>query len=269
MSWHKTGWGDVNEEGAKSPFENKGPRRFWLPPEGKALLLFLDEDPTGVWQHQFKMNGKWDNFEICLKKSKIADRCPIDDSGDKMFPSFVGQFTVMNMTSWFTKKDKREVCFKREVFGAKIGSKDKPGILKKIERMRSQEGSLRGSVYEVYRSGSKTESCGDEFRLVEKIDIKEVETYARTKLGEFVKRVNAKLAAKDHVSIDKLMERDPWKPINFEKLYETDWKPRSLAELDRLFSRGGAAGSGGEDSKDFQDNDGGGGDSGGDDDVPY
>jgi len=241
MSWFKTGWSESNEEGAKSPFESKGPRRFWIPPEKTARVLFLEDEPTGIWEHGFQIRGKWGNFEPCHTKNKISDRCPPCDSGDKMFPRFSGLFSMINMTPWFTKKDNREINFQREVFAANIGSKDKPGILKKIERLKQAEGRLRGCVFEVYRSGAKTESCGDEFKLVEKIDVDKIESYGREKLAAFVKRVNEKLPAKDHVAVDKLWAKNPWQPINFEKLFETDWKPRSLADLDRLFGVGGSA----------------------------
>jgi len=264
MSWFKTGWKDANEEGAKSPFESKGPRRFWLPPEKSARILFLDEDPTSMWEHSFKMNGQWGNFEPCKTKNKMDDRCPPCDSDKKAFPSFVCFFTVINMTPWFTKKDSREICFQREVFAARMGSKEKPGIAKKLERLKASEGRLRGCVYEVYRSGKKTESVGDDFKLIEKVDVDGIEAYGREKLKAFVERVNANLPAKDHTTVDKVWTRNPWTPINFEKLFESDWKPRSLAELDRLFARGGAGNSSSDDRSDFSDDD----PSGGDD-IPY
>lgn len=267
MSWFKTGWNDTNEEGSKSPFETKGPRRFWLPPEKDAKLLFLEDEPTGIWEHGFQINGKWGHFEPCHTKNKISDRCPICDSGDKMFPSFIGFFSVINMTPWFTKKDKKEFNFQREVFAARMGSKDKPGILKKLERMKQAEGRLRGCVYKTYRSGKKTESCGDEFTLAEKIDVDKIEAFGREKLAAFAKRLNENLPAKDHVTVDKLWERNPWRPFNFEKLFETDWKPRSLVELDRLFGRGGTAGGGSTSSGGDDDEKSG---SGSDDDnIPY
>ncbi len=265
MSWFKTGWSETNEEGAKSPFEAKGPRRFWLPPDKEALLLFLEDEPTGMWEHGFQMNGKWGNFEPCHTKNKISDRCPPCDSGDKMFPSFIGFFSVINMTPWFTKKDNREINFQREVFAARMGSKEKPGILKKLERLKQSEGRLRGCVYKVYRSGKKTESVGDDFKLIEKVDVDKIEAFGREKLAAFVKRINEKLPAKDHVTVDKLWEKNPWRPFNFEKLFETDWKPRSLADLDRLFGVNGSA-SGGRDKTEES----GGGESGSDDDdIPY
>lgn len=267
MSWFKTGWSEANEEGSKSPFESKGPQRVWMPPDAKEKLLFLEDEPTSMWEHGYQVRGKWGHFEPCHTKNKISDRCPICDSGDKMFPSFIGHFTVISLTPWFTKKDQREVCFSRKVFSARMGSKDKPGILKKLERLRTKESRLRGCVYEVLRTGAKTESCGDDFTLVEKIDIDKIEEYGKQQLAAYVARVNAKLPPKDHVTVDKLYERNPWKPFNFEKLYATDWAPKSLAELDRLFGTNGGAGGG------VTEGGGGGGggkDSGSDDDsIPY
>lgn len=265
MSWFKTGWEAAKEEGEKSPFENKGPRRLWLPPDKTVTLLFLDEDPTGMWEHAYQKNGEWGHFEPCKTKNKMDDRCPICDSGSKMFPHFINFFTVVNMTPWFTKKDNREMCYLREVFACRTGSRDKPGVMKKIERIRAEEGRLKGLVLRVYRSGAKTESCGDEFKVMEKVDPGQIDDYARTKMKDFVERVNKKLPGKDQVTVDKLLERNPWKAINFEKLFETDWKPKSLAELDRMFGRGGSAGGNDKDKESGGDADGG----GSDEDIPY
>ena len=240
MSHLKMGWKDTNEEGTRSPFDSKGPRRFWMPAGVKTTLLFLDDEPTSQWEHNFRMNGRWGNFEPCLKKAG-GDRCPICDSGDKVWPYFVGFFTAINMTPWFSKKDGREINYQRQVFAARMGSEAKPGILKKLDRLRQSEGRLRGCVYEVYRSGTKTESCGDDFRLIEKIDLGEIEKYGRDVLAKYCERLNEKMPAKDHLTVDKLWERHPWRPFNFEKLFNTDWKQRPIGELDRLFSTGGPA----------------------------
>lgn len=245
MSWFNTGYDAAKEEGSKSLFESSGPKRVWMPPRETMRGMFLDDDPISYWEHGFKMNGKWGNFEPCHKKNRQLgdDRCPICDSGEKMWPSFVGLHTIMNMTPWFTKKENREINFQRQIYGAKMGSEKKPGILKKLERLKSTHGRLRGIIFDIHRSGEKTESCGDDFTLVEKIDVGDIQKYAREQVGLYVKRINEKLPAKDHVTVDQLFKKNPWEPFNFEKVIQ----PRKLSELDRLFGAGGKASGGSDD----------------------
>ena len=59
--------------------------------------------------------------------------------------------------------------FGRKLFGAKRGGKDKPGVLQKLKRMAEKKGGLVGTVWDVYRSGQKVESVGDEFEYVDTI----------------------------------------------------------------------------------------------------
>ncbi len=277
MSWFNTGY-DAAKEEAKKSGEGNGPRRVWMKPQSTMRAIFLEDDPVSFWEHNFKMNGKWGNFEPCHKKNRSlaslsGGQCPPCASGDKMWPYLVGLHSIVNMTPWFTKKEKTEVNFNREIYGARLGSDDKPGILKKLERLKSTHGRLKGLIFDIYRSGAKTESVGDEFTLVETIKPAEgqsldqaIEAYGRAQLMKFMDRVNAKIPAKDHLQMDKVWKRNPWVSFNFEKLMGEGgpMAPRPMGELGRLFSAGGGAGDHGGSS-------GGGGDddeSGGDD-IPY
>lgn len=279
MSWFQTGHKATGEEGAKSPFDSKGPQRLWMPPETKTLLMFLDDDPTGYWNHGFKLNGKWTGNEPCHKKNlglaeSSGGECAVCASGDKMFPAYTNHYTMINMTPWITDKG-REINFRRQIFACKMGSKEKPGIAKKVGRLFETHGRLKGLIFEVYRSGKKTESCGDDFTLVEKVSPEDIRAFGMEKLAAYAKRVNEKVTAeKDKITVENLWKFNPWEPWNFEKLMDKGGPlaPRSAGELRRLFTSGAA--SGGNDD-DFGGDDGGGG--GGsskendkaDDDVPY
>ncbi len=255
MSWFNTGY-DAAKEEAKKGSDGNGPRRIWVKPKETIRVMFLDDDPISFWEHGFKMNGKWGHFEPCHKKNRAlaslsGGRCPICNSGDKMWPYLVGLHTAMDMTPWFTAKENREVNLQRKIYGAKLGSDEKPGILKKLERLRSTHGRLKGLIFDIYRSGAKTESVGDEFTLFETIKPAEgqsldaaIEAYGRAQLGKYVERHNAKLPAKDHLTMDVAWKRNPWTAFNFEKLMGENgpMAPRPLSELDRLFGAGGGAG---------------------------
>jgi hypothetical protein len=202
--------------------------------------MFLDDDPTTFWEHQFQFNGDWKNWEPCVTRNKIGPQCPVCDAYDDQYPSFVGLHTVINMTPWFTKKANQEVNFSREIYAAKLGGDKKPGVLKKLKKLREKHGRLRGLVFDIERPGEQTESCGSEFDLVEKetVDPSEIRTYAMDQLASYVKRINENLPADKQMTVDKLWERNPWEAYDFESTI----KPRSIDELRGMFSNRGSSG---------------------------
>lgn len=265
-NWMGTGYGGI-EDAWKKLGEGKGPRRVWLPPEKTVKLMFLDDDPSTFWEHQFSYNGDFKNWEPCVTRNKIGPECPIckvfvddeDDPKEKRYAYFVGLHTVINMTPWFTKKGQQEVNFVREVYASKLGSDKKPGVLKKLKKLKEKHGRLRGLIINVERPGKQTESCGSEFDVIEKIDPSDIVAYSQKQLSEYLARVNEGLPADKQMTMAKQLQRNPWEPYNFEKMIA----PRPIDELRQMFARRGAA-KGVEDGEDR-----GGGGGGGDDDMPY
>ena len=180
MSWGNTGWDlvDVDETKAKQKF---GPKRFWMPPEKTKRIMFLGDDPFVFHEHSLWNLTKTSAKEICLKRNGIGDECPLCDA--EMWPSVVGAFTIIDMGDVVPGKKKGETKlegwtndkgqtfqFGRKLYTPKRGGKDKPGILRKIQRLSEKKGGLIGTVWDVYRSGQKVESVGDEFEFVERVD---------------------------------------------------------------------------------------------------
>jgi len=259
MSWMGTGYDDIETAYERAGGGNKGPRRVWMRPNSTVRLMFLDDDPTTFWEHQFQYNNTWTNWEPCVVRNKLGSECPVCASGTEKHPeyaSFVGLHTVINMTPWFTKKAQQEVCFSREIFAAKLGGEKKPGVLKKLKKLREKYGRLRGLVFDIERPGEQTESCGSEFDLVEKVEPSDIKIYAEKHLREYLERVNAKAPADKKLTMEKLLQRNPWEPIDFERVI----KPRPIDELRAMFSG----------RKRSDDDEVGGGSSGGsDDEMPY
>jgi len=255
MSWMGTGYSGLDkvyeEMGGKG-----GPRRVWVPPGKTTRFMFLDDDPSKFFEHQFFYNGNWRNWEPCIVRNKIGPSCPICDASDKNYAAYVGLHTVINMTPWFTKKDV-EVCFSREIFAARLGSDEKPGVLKKLKKLSEKYGRLRGLVFDIERPGKKTEVCGSEFELVEQIDPKGIREYATAQLKDYIDRTNKKATQDKQLTMEQQWKRNPWEPYNFEEVI----KPRSYEELKGMFARGGGKGGGDDDE--------GGGTGTGDDEMPY
>jgi len=170
-----SGSGQSNEE-------KYGPRKFWMPSGATKRVMFVDGSPFALYEHGlYALNKSKDNV-TCLKKNGMDDGkgCPLCEN--EMWPSFVGYFTVIDCgdvarradgsvkLSGFTGKTGKVYQFQKSLLGAKRGGKDKPGVLQKLRRLASKHGdSLAGTVWDVYRSGAKVESVGDEWEFVEKV----------------------------------------------------------------------------------------------------
>lgn len=281
MSWYNTGYEATETAWDDVPFDgNERDLRLYIPYPNTAKgiseedcikrVLFLDDDPASFWEHQFKYQGNFKHREVCLRRNKaLAQKyggdCPPCDKIDDKYPYFVGLHSVIVMTPYFTKKHNTEMNFIRRQFAAKLGGKDKPGVLVKLRKLRERYGRLRGLIFDVERPGKKTEVCGSEFHLVEKLDPGEIKTYCMEQMKEYVERRNAKLPNDKQVTIEKLLEWNPWEPYDWDK-YIVPKKPDELA---RMFGKGG----GYEADKSFSDDDSGSRGSSKsdpvDDDIPY
>lgn len=186
------GWGDVDDE----PYDSGGSGSdvsklfFWLRPEETRRLLFLDGSPFCFHMHElYTLTRNAGDFCICLEKNRIAEECPIctgrkalrGDAGKRLFPTYVGVFTVIDMgkvvlngkdveLEGFTTRDGNVIQFNRRLYVAKRGSQQKPGTLKQLQRLAQRRGGeLTGTVWDVYRSGKKVARVGDDFQFVEAV----------------------------------------------------------------------------------------------------
>lgn len=265
MSWFNTGYESTKE--AEDFFKHgggggSGLRRFWMPKGVTVKGMLLEDDPTTYWEHQFRHNGSFRNWEPCKDRNKMAPVCPICIRWPDKYPYFVGLHTFINMTPWTSKKG-HTYCFGREIFPAKLGGPDKPGTLKRLERIKAREGRLRGLIIECSRLGDKSEVVGDEIVVVDRVDPSEIEAFGKAQVKAFVEEVNKKITDDSKkLSLDKMWERAPWEPLDFGEVI----KPRSVEVLREMVgspSANGNGDSGGADNRDEAEQ------GGLDEDIPY
>jgi hypothetical protein len=287
MSWYNTGYDATETAWDDVPYDSDAKdKRFFVPYPGGTKntpvedctkrILVLDDDPASFWEHQFKFRGNFKHREVCWKRNKQlaaqgGGECPPCERISDKYPYYVGLHTIIDMTPWFTKKGNVEMNFQRRIFAAKLGGKDKPGVLVKLRKLRAKHGRLRGLIFDVERPGKKTEVCGSEFDLVQKLDSDQIETYCMEQMQEYVKRRNAKLADDKQVDVAKLLEWNPWEPYDWGE----EAKPTPLADLRKMFGKDGGyevdsySGGGGGGSSKSSSNDGDGKSDMVDDDIPY
>ena len=189
--WAKQGWDDIdNTEYSEDENKQWGPRRFWMPAEATKRVLFLDGDPFCFHEHEMWNLNKSRDRHVCLDRNKIDPKgCPLCMAD--LYPTFIGYFTIINMgdvlqdekgrlklQGWHSEKTNRTYQFQKELYGAKRGSKKKPGTLKQLQRLAQKRGgNLSGTVWDIYRSGSGASNVGDEFDFIEKIAEQDWEAY--------------------------------------------------------------------------------------------
>lgn len=239
--WMGTGYKTTEEINEGLPERrNKGPRRVWIPQGQTQRYMFLDTDPQTCWEHKFKWDGSWANWEPCIFRNKLPDwekGCPMcrlrekNEDAPMQWPSYTGFYTAMQMTPWFSEKGHSEMNYRRSIYACLRGSDENPGTFRELEKLAQKHGRLAGLVFDIERRAKKDEACGTRFELVEKIDPKDIKAYGRKLVEELAARENKKRPADKQLDVAKMLEWNPWEPLDFEKVL----KPRSWSELDKMF----------------------------------
>ena len=181
-----TGW-DAPEGEDKGKQAKSEIRRFWMPAGVTKRVMFLDSEPFCFYEHGLWAITKNADKAVCLKKNGIEDRCPLCEA--ELWPSYTGYFSVIDMgdvkevdgevvlEGWTSNKG-ITYQFGRKLLGAKRGSQDKPGTLRMLQRKAMKVGGdLTGCVFDVYRTGAKSASVGDEWEFVQKVEPDDIKGY--------------------------------------------------------------------------------------------
>lgn len=148
--------------------------RFFVPEGKDSAITFVDGDLVdGVldipfyYEHNVNMNGKWGNFFICTQDE---EPCPICEGG--LNPSYVGVMTVIDHSSYVSKKDSKTYKDQIRLFVAKRDT------IKQLQKLAAKRGGLTGCRFDVSRTGDKSPSVGNVFDFTEKLTMAQVaQTY--------------------------------------------------------------------------------------------
>lgn len=153
--------------------------RFWMKGGTDAKVIFLDDDPPIIEEHQIKMNGRYDNFFTCRKI--LGESCIIcDELNDK--PYTVGFYTVLDLREYTNKKGE-QVKNTIKLFAPKFKA------LQMIKRYSQKRGGLGLWVCDISRSSAEAFNVGDTF------DFEEQTTW------DAVKQLNADAEVLDYASL--------------------------------------------------------------------
>lgn len=128
--------------------------RLWLPPEKGTTIVFLDDDPPILEEHQLRIDGDWRHWYTCLKV--VGENCPACDTNNK--PYTVGFYTIIDMAEWTDNKGKKHAN-ELKLLPAKLST------LRILKHLSQSHGSLAGCVFDVFRSSSDAANVGDLFEF--------------------------------------------------------------------------------------------------------
>jgi hypothetical protein len=155
------GFGDVEKEAKKTRVFT--PFRFWMKPNTKTKLTFVNDLPFSFFEHQLKINGKWQNFFTC--KRKECPLCKAGNTANKMYA-----WVVVDHTTWTDNKGNQHQDEVR-LFVCKA----KPAL--RMQKLREKNDGLRGLRVEIERVGEGfSYSTGDQIDADEKYSEEKIKT---------------------------------------------------------------------------------------------
>jgi hypothetical protein len=172
-SWYDTGYTGIKREQDRIDNTNT-PNRVWIPAGGKRELVFVDDEPVGIHEHNPKINGDWKNWFTCGKEVYSDSACCELLNGSGYKPYYIGFYTVIDCSEWVDKKGNK-YQYELKLFPAKLKT------LKRLEMRRKDRGPFAGKLFSIMRIDGKSAATGDEFEMVRDVDMAKLFTLANYK----------------------------------------------------------------------------------------
>lgn len=165
--------GFLEEEKEKQQKEyesNRNPKnfRFFVKKGNSTNIILLDDLLFPVYEHRFKKDGHYNNFETCTKE--LEGECPLCESDNKPYLAMVT--TIIDLTP-YERKDGTKVEASKKLMVVKKGNAEK------YLRRQKNMGTLVGKKFNVYRSSDpKGEATGTDLEYEKDVDIEILKQFA-------------------------------------------------------------------------------------------
>jgi hypothetical protein len=166
-SWYEQGFDGVDQEQRRLE-EMQGPGRIWIPAGVSKDLVFIDDDPMCLHEHNPKMNGSYRNWFTCLQG--VSDEvvcCQVLGPNSRYYCGYV---TVVDCTEWKDKKGNSHQ-FEMRLLQLKLKS------LKKLRRKKEDKGALVGTMWRFTREDDSAPICGDDWEHLRDSDMGKMFSY--------------------------------------------------------------------------------------------
>lgn len=177
MSWYETGFDGISGEEQRLD-EAQGPHRLWIPGGASKDVVWCDDEPVCVHEHNPKMNGNYRNWLTCLQGVHDEVVCC-----QKLGPKsryYVGYLTAVDCSEWTDNRGNKHQ-FEMRLVPLKLRS------LKKFRRKKDDRGSMVGTMWTMHREDDNAASIGDDWDFLRDADMERMfdhVNYRGTKLAE-------------------------------------------------------------------------------------
>lgn len=248
-SWYSIGYEGIGREEQRLA-QLGGPPRLWMPAGSTREVVFIDNEPVTIYEHNWKANGSWKNWATCLRG--IEDECPgCQELGDNN-RYYIGIYTVVDISEWTDKRGNKHQ-FEINMLPAKLKSLKK-FRRKSAERIEAGGTGVAGCLYRLARDGKEDPTIGGEAEFVREVDMaklfplvlykgkKLVELFDKAEASEDSMKILKRLFQVQMADDDKLLRQ--LVPINyFEQL--TPLSVKDFKEVLRGASTDNDSGTGG------------------------
>jgi len=183
MSWYHKEVSDkffekdkARREAAAKAMAAQSIRRIYVKEGDVRRIIFMDENPWGIEEHDVSINGSWYNYFTCLGEEEESSKCPIcvySEQGlikSKIYR--VAFLTVLDATGYVSKQSGELVRYRPYLFPMKSAAYEL------IMSKKRDVGSLVGAVFDCKRVGAMSPAVGNVFDYVGHIeDLKDEELY--------------------------------------------------------------------------------------------
>lgn len=183
-SWYETGYEGAEREAEKQSF-GRPPDRLWQPAGGTKEIVFVDDNPFCLKEHQWRDTGGDWHWATCI--AKISDAgCPACEKATVGRPAYVGYYTLVDVSGYVTR-DGEENKYRLILMPAKTK------VLNKLKKKKENRGSLLNQLWNLTRADSNTPSTGDDLDHVREISMEglySVVTFKGKSLKEMIEKAN-------------------------------------------------------------------------------
>jgi len=160
-SWYETGFDGIAGEEQRLD-EAQGPHRLWIPGGAGKDVVWVDDDPVCVYEHNPKMNGNYRNWLTC--QQGVYDEVVCCQKLGPKSRYYVGYLTGVDCTLW---KDQRgnEHQYEMRLVPMKLRS------LKKFRRKKEDRGKMAGTMWTMNREDDNAASIGDDWDFQRDVDM--------------------------------------------------------------------------------------------------
>jgi len=176
-TWYDQGFDGINEEERRLD-DQQGPHRLWIPGGASKDVVWADDEPVCVHEHNPKMNGNYRNWFTCLQG--VYDEVVCCQKVGVKGRYYCGYLTAVDCSEWTDQRGNKHQ-YELRLVPMKLRS------LKKFRRKKDDRGSLIGTMWKLTREDNNAASIGDDWDFQRDVDMAKMfdfVNYRGTKLIE-------------------------------------------------------------------------------------